>query len=474
MKKQKLLNRAVVIICVGVLLLVATQIYLMSGPRSGQRPSDKRIKRKEKIHFARFVVENGGSRDTSTRETITETPREEEERSGNRTLYNITSQTRPAQNTLLRYAHRGTTSQVASSTTTSDSEGHVAQVDGKNFQYLMDVYLSKYEDLRHKQVMKTYPVHRSCKDEKKPAVPCNDTECPTYLSTDQESNLKSVFPVTSDKRNPLAEGAKKLPSSLLTVVTAVSANHYLESQAMIETLHRYVFPKFQNISFYLYDLGLHPGQKAQMQRHCRCTVIEFPFSAMETNRSDIHCYTWKPLIVQAHLPQTDVLVWADSSVRFNDSATDQLFAPVLDTGFLITLSDRYGRPVAHNTASDTFRYFGMDPCSVANFQEMEASFMAFHNEPFIEHVLVSSWASCALDPLCMCPRGSLGMLHCDGGLRKYAKCHRFDQSAITLITLALFQNHYSTFFFNHSYFQINRGHKSKYFHFLETNVDKKI
>ena len=94
-------------------------------------------------------------------------------------------------------------------------------------------------------------------------MPCTDTDCDTSLSNNLEDNLQDVLPKI-DVENPVTSLTSDLPTSHMTVVTAVSANHYLEAQAMIETLHKFVFTSFTNITFYLYDMGLTNDQLVQV------------------------------------------------------------------------------------------------------------------------------------------------------------------------------------------------------------------
>ncbi|CAL1527710.1 unnamed protein product [Lymnaea stagnalis] len=340
---------------------------------------------------------------------------------------------------------------------------------------LSKLYYEKFADLAENHLLSKYPVHTACKDEKRPAVPCYDTECGTSLTHDLKLSIGSLLSVTRKSRtafsNPHKDITAQLESSHLAIITGASANHFAESQGLIQSLHKNVFPKFNNISLYYYDFGLDKGQLEQLMRHCRCKVLKFPVHLLPTNATrNIKCFAWKVLIIEAHLTKTDMLIYADTSVRFNSTKNEDLFTDLANKGLLLSLSDRYVRPVAHNTAPSMFKYFNIQPCSVANFQELEAGFVALLNQPFTRQVLVQTWAACAMDPNCMCPEGSHDLQHCDGGLRKYAKCHRFDQSALTLITLQLFQDYYSSFFFDHSYYSVLRGDRPKYFEALNKAV----
>ena len=63
----------------------------------------------------------------------------------------------------------------------------------------------------------------------------------------------------------------------LIIASAASSNHFDEVQAMLQNLHKVVFPVIRNVKFVFYDLGLNSLQRSLMQKHCGCTVLSFPF-----------------------------------------------------------------------------------------------------------------------------------------------------------------------------------------------------
>ncbi|KAH9500855.1 hypothetical protein Btru_073165 [Bulinus truncatus] len=310
------------------------------------------------------------------------------------------------------------------------------------------------------------------------AVPCNDTKCQTSLSHDLNISISSLLTSIDYYKgtfvDPLDDLTSNLPRSRLTIVTAASSNHFLEVQGLIKSLHENVFQKMSNISFYIYDLGLNRFELHQLKQFCRCQTISYPFHLIPKEVNQVKCYTWKPLIIQAHLKLSDTVIWADASVRLLP-LDDNFFQDVRDKGLLISLPSRFYRPISHHTDARTFDYFHIVPCSVTSYQELEATIIAFHQQPFITDLVTYAWALCALDANCMCPTGSVTNIRCDHRVRKYSKCHRFDQSVITLILLKLFHDNYSTFRFDPVYFLIKRSEAVQYFDTLiSANKNKSL
>ena len=73
--------------------------------------------------------------------------------------------------------------------------------------------------------------------------------------------------------------------------------------------------------------------------------------------------------------------------------------------------------------------------------------LIFHREPLIIETVVGAWLKCASSESCICPVDSKEVQKC----WKRAKhntvgwCHRFDQSAISIILAKLFRENYNHF-----------------------------
>ncbi|RUS84798.1 hypothetical protein EGW08_007413, partial [Elysia chlorotica] len=87
----------------------------------------------------------------------------------------------------------------------------------------------------------------------------------------------------------VAEMASKVTQTYdVILLTTASSNHFLESQALLQNLHRYVFPALENFALLFYDLGLTARERREMERFCRCTVLTFPFDKLPDQRSPLN------------------------------------------------------------------------------------------------------------------------------------------------------------------------------------------
>ncbi|XP_046550841.1 uncharacterized protein LOC124260561 isoform X2 [Haliotis rubra] len=277
---------------------------------------------------------------------------------------------------------------------------------------------------------------------------CDDTgRCSTSLpAADSMDNIKSILtPLTKIKDGAL-EMLKDMfgaPSVKVKYVflTAASANHFTESQAMIETLSNNILPSLKNYSFYYYDMGLKKNQVELLQNFSKAEVIKFPFHRLPHRFANLRCYTWKPLILQAHFDSAEHVIWMDSSVLFTTNNTQAMFQRLKLTGVIMS-TEKF--PFAQHTSMHLFSYFNSDPCHYSMYQENEANFILLHNQPFVRKLIMDPWVACAVDPNCMCHYGAEKLFRCPTHTRKYGKCHRYDQSTIGLILLKLFRRNIAT------------------------------
>ena len=80
------------------------------------------------------------------------------------------------------------------------------------------------------------------------------------------------------------------------------------------------------------------------------------------------------------------------------------------------------------------------PCLLSPFYELAGGFLVFKKDVLTERAIVDPWVACAFSPDCLCPgKGCLKFKgHCNNQTRPYSRCHRFDQSALAIILVTLF------------------------------------
>lgn len=137
----------------------------------------------------------------------------------------------------------------------------------------------------------------------------------------------------------------------------------------------------------------------------------------------------------------------DSSIRFNSGNIEKSIELTRKVGLLA----RY-YPISLKCYTDNrmFEYFG--ETDIDNIGSIEANFIMIH-KTFLTRLIMKSWVTCALDESCIAPLGS--SIH--GKRRSWSlslepcnlrcNCHRFDQSALTLIL---------TFFYGHPVDSLNK------------------
>ena len=139
------------------------------------------------------------------------------------------------------------------------------------------------------------------------------------------------------------------------------------------------------------------------------------------------------------LKSYETVIYVDSSVKFKSNKIQNL----LDIGKEIGILTRY-LPLKTNCFTDhrMFKWFNLTRSNFNGLMTLEASLMIFQ-KTFITSLIMKAWVSCALDESCISPPGSTPL--CGRVLTFYMcgpegfSCHRFDQSALTLITTFFFR-----------------------------------
>lgn len=266
----------------------------------------------------------------------------------------------------------------------------------------------------------------------------------------------------------LAGMADKVPGYYdLILVSAVSSSHLEEGQAMLYNIHTYLFPHLRNFTFIYYNLGLLEEQRDFLANICRCHLIDFPYEVLPEFISFRKCYAWKPLIVKAHISRSNLIVWMDASVRFDTAffKFTELLGRARSRGLQVFLNKQ---TIGHITLPRMFHFFGDEACVYVNSSVIVSGVMVFHNDLFVQRVILEPWAACAVSRQCMCPSGlDLHKIriscHKEMGQYHYGTCHRFDQSAISIILVKLYQERLDNIVVSmKEYVDMKRGTKMTY------------
>ncbi|XP_055893317.1 uncharacterized protein LOC106056782 isoform X2 [Biomphalaria glabrata] len=271
----------------------------------------------------------------------------------------------------------------------------------------------------------------------KSELACTDYSCQTGINPDPGARIKNMvtspnLSLTTDQREIILTMGKTIPESDVIILSASSENHYDEMQAMFQNLHTVVYPNMANFTMVLFDIGLTKEQRSTTERNCKCHVVTFPVHLFKAYMKNNFCYAWKPLIVLASIVKArKYLVYQDASVRWlND--------------FYITFdrTNKYGHQMFRyrnsirstlNTYPQMFQFMDEDPCTFTPYPEFHATSMLHKNDQLVIKTVLEPWARCALEETCMCPVEPSKSIVCKRDSFIQHRCHRFDQSAITLI-----------------------------------------
>ncbi|XP_070189538.1 uncharacterized protein [Littorina saxatilis] len=316
----------------------------------------------------------------------------------------------------------------------------VLQTDDDTIENLAVILNKKLSDFPSE---KGGPTKKLCDRAKSGSAPCVNTTCPARFSSSPETRLKQILSTRNESlhsfKSAMAEVTRDVSASnKYVLVSAASANHYHEMQAMVKDVHTHLFPRLTNFTFIIFDLGLSPLQRNLTEKNCGCTVLDFPFDKLPAFFSILRCYTWKPMIIRSLIEKTEFLVWMDSSVRWNRTAKslDSLFQRCKERGLQMWFGSVGS--VAVRTQHDMFSFYGDQPCQYDPFGELHASYGVYHNEPFVRYAVLDPWLSCAFTRRCMCQQNA--KRSCSGKLvpRRTGVCHRFDQSSLGIILIKLY------------------------------------
>lgn len=159
--------------------------------------------------------------------------------------------------------------------------------------------------------------------------------------------------------------------------------------------------------------------------------------------------------------------WADSSVR-SIEIDFKLPLKYLKENNILFFTYDISNNIALHTHTTMFAYFSEDPCLYKSFGEVEAGSIAFRKSN-VTDVVLRQWVSCALIFDCIAP--SNATKHCGKPLNgkmtdaMIGHCHRFDQSALSIILRRLYhkQNDYPMVEIPFTLTEVRRRHDIPYF-----------
>lgn len=225
----------------------------------------------------------------------------------------------------------------------------------------------------------------------------------------------------------------------IAVVGAFSSNHFNEAQDMIASV-QYFYP---NIKIIVYDLGLEKGQAENLTASCNVHVEAFPFEKYPEFVKRLGYYSWKPLILGELSQGYEVIVYGDASVRMMKPAIDIMIPLMLR--FPLVPGILWSLPIVSLTHDGMLHYLKitLPRKELSKFGHMQAGVWAIWANESAKAKLIGPWTDCAVHKDCIAPNGSSNA-PCNMELQKkkgngiYIGCHRYDQSALSMILIREF------------------------------------
>ncbi|XP_045194218.2 uncharacterized protein LOC123549843 [Mercenaria mercenaria] len=274
--------------------------------------------------------------------------------------------------------------------------------------------------------------------------------CKETFNRTLEDNLNVIqnYPVGNASKYLMRLGIYRvIPNQLRkfpVFVTAFDSSHYNESQGFFKCLHENFLynPKYKgDVLIVVYDMGLTELQRKTVQKYCKCEMRTLQFERYPTHVRTLSTYAFKPIIIQESLMDFGFVWWIDTSIRFMTTDIDSQIEYAKTHSFFYVVSRNFlaKTGLTKNTLNATFDFLHEDHCKFRPFHEIWGGVILFHFDR-ISRAIAQAWVTCALNELCIAPKGSENKRACDEKQNYDGRCHRFDQSAISIITRRLFHN----------------------------------
>jgi hypothetical protein len=221
----------------------------------------------------------------------------------------------------------------------------------------------------------------------------------------------------------------------LVVVTALSSNHFRESQDFFGS----VLSKLPNSKVIVYDLGLTWTQVNIIQSYCNVLEVrKFDFARYPPHTKNLFTYAWKPFIIKEVSEEYELLFYCDASCRIKNTFTTYITRlikfPLLPATWL-------HHSVVRTTHDGMLKYLTPHLTRAWMVEVLPngiqaTGFLLLVNQILKERIL-TPWVDCAEHVDCIAPQGAK-LWPCNFNRlpnTSYVGCHRFDQSALNLILI---------------------------------------
>ena len=251
-----------------------------------------------------------------------------------------------------------------------------------------------------------------------------ETICPSYGSK------KKLVPVPG--QNSLSCTCEDFLHCRLVVLTAISSNHFHEAEDMFASVQA----NLPHTRIIVYDIGLNINETTKLSTYCNVEIRTFDFSKYPLHVKTLIKYAWKPIIVSEVSREYEVVLYGDASLRIYRPAAQGITQHLLEFPYVPGPLDL--NPITGLTHDSTLNYLGLNMSRAMAAKQIDytipGTLFCMWLTEVIREKLMKRWLDCALHEECIAPPGTSPYgckFKIKGGA--YIGCHRFDQSALTVI-----------------------------------------
>ncbi|RUS88482.1 hypothetical protein EGW08_003740 [Elysia chlorotica] len=214
-----------------------------------------------------------------------------------------------------------------------------------------------------------------------------------------------------------------------TFVTAGSHSTYPAAIEFVYSI-QYFYPD-SNIA--VYDIGFTKEEKNYINNLCRTEVVTLWLEMWPESLYTIRHRVWRALVLQFAMAKFGHYVYVEPGRFVYKQGIRDYIDASRKHGVVFG-----GRQLKHSsfvvTNPHMYTFLRTNERKLQATPHFELSLAVIHNTRRVKHEFMRFLVSCALEEYCISPPGSKSS--CDinlGNNKKYARCHRYDESAINLI-----------------------------------------
>jgi hypothetical protein len=144
----------------------------------------------------------------------------------------------------------------------------------------------------------------------------------------------------------------------------------------------------------------------KVNRNCKCQVRIFDkdqiYSKLLPHLLQLKTYAWKPLIVQDALNSEDLVLYIDSSIKFNNKKLQPTLSSAIYSGLALQTLPAFN--LTCYTDKKMFNWFQETPEDFFHVPSLEANII-FFKRSVVTSLVMKAWVTCALDKECIAPAG---------------------------------------------------------------------